>query len=415
MQQEIRNEKPRVTLVLAPTLKPSQSLAEELDFTIADDRLVGIVHGFAEAHPDDKVRLLSHDTGPMSTAKAVGVDYEIVPEAWLLPPETSDGDKRLKELESQIEKLRKAEPRVTVKCIQDGQEIDRLDVKATRYLPLADQKINDLLKVIGERYPLATQFEKESSVVKVGRGIISAFEEFVPASDEEIRKYQKSHDSWMKQCDAILRNLPEILEAQEGAAKIEFEAINNGTRPAESTLITFKALGKIEIKPETYMEECVANSEEKLQVKFPIPPEPPQGRYINKLATMVDVMGRLSNTHMPQDFSAIYRPNIEIPAKREDQFYYISRPYKPVQRFELQCKSWRHSENSEIFESEIHFDRSLSEVSGAVEFSIESSNLSQPCLITIPVRIVIESKEVEDKARSLVEKFVRRSLFDRPR
>src|SRR3546814_20244210 len=61
-------------------LRPSDDLREMLDYSSADDRLVGIVHRYCGDNPGKEVRLLSHDTGPLLTAKRVAVPFVRVPE-----------------------------------------------------------------------------------------------------------------------------------------------------------------------------------------------------------------------------------------------------------------------------------------------------------------------------------------------
>jgi hypothetical protein len=62
----------------------------------------GIAHRFAADHPNDAVRVLTHDTGPMASAKMVGVEIAPIPDEWLLPPETSEKDKAIKALEAKV-------------------------------------------------------------------------------------------------------------------------------------------------------------------------------------------------------------------------------------------------------------------------------------------------------------------------
>src|SRR3546814_3620627 len=73
-----------------------------LDYSSADDRLVGIVHRYCGDNTGKEVRLLSHDTGPLLTAKRVAVPFVRVPEAWLLPVESDKDQKRIRELEAQV-------------------------------------------------------------------------------------------------------------------------------------------------------------------------------------------------------------------------------------------------------------------------------------------------------------------------
>jgi hypothetical protein len=92
----IRDSGTCVKLLVQQELKPNPDLSMRLDYQERDDQLVGIVHAFVEENPDADTRLLTHDTGPMASAKMVGVRVEPVPDAWLLPPENTSADKRIK-------------------------------------------------------------------------------------------------------------------------------------------------------------------------------------------------------------------------------------------------------------------------------------------------------------------------------
>src|SRR3546814_14669527 len=83
-------------------LRPADDVRDMLDYSSADDRLVGIVHRDCGDNPGKEVRLLSHDTGPLLTAKRVAVPFVRVPEAWLLPVESDKDQKRIRELEAQV-------------------------------------------------------------------------------------------------------------------------------------------------------------------------------------------------------------------------------------------------------------------------------------------------------------------------
>src|SRR3546814_16094945 len=80
-------------------LRPSDDLREMLDYSSADDRLVGIVHRYCGDNPGKEGRLLSHDTGTLLTATRVAEPFVRVPVAWLLPAEREKDQKRQRELE----------------------------------------------------------------------------------------------------------------------------------------------------------------------------------------------------------------------------------------------------------------------------------------------------------------------------
>jgi predicted ribonuclease YlaK len=84
--KQITSASPTVRLFIRTALKPDPALSDQLDYQLNDDQLVGVAHGFAEDHPNNAVRVLTHDTGPMASAKMVGVELAPIPDEWLLPP-----------------------------------------------------------------------------------------------------------------------------------------------------------------------------------------------------------------------------------------------------------------------------------------------------------------------------------------
>lgn len=76
-------------------------IADQLDYRERDDQLVGIAYAFRSENSRNDVRVLTHDTGPMASAKMVGMDLIAVPDEWLLAPETTTADRRITALEAQ--------------------------------------------------------------------------------------------------------------------------------------------------------------------------------------------------------------------------------------------------------------------------------------------------------------------------
>jgi predicted ribonuclease YlaK len=69
-----------VTLQSGDHLRASALLDDQLDYSTADDKLVGTVHKYLYDHPDHHVLFLSHDTGPLMTAKRLQVPFQRVPD-----------------------------------------------------------------------------------------------------------------------------------------------------------------------------------------------------------------------------------------------------------------------------------------------------------------------------------------------
>ena len=129
---EFRQAAPCVKLFVRTEIRPSDDLPETLNYDEPDDQLVGIVRSFISQNPGCDARVLTHDSGPLASAKMVGVPFAVIPDDWLLPPEQSESDKRIKSLEAEVARLRQAEPAFEIVGIDvTGTECDRLEIEAT--------------------------------------------------------------------------------------------------------------------------------------------------------------------------------------------------------------------------------------------------------------------------------------------
>jgi predicted ribonuclease YlaK len=130
-------EKPLVNLVLRHDLKRLESLADELDYNERDDQLVGTAAAFKQQYPDFEVRLLTNDTGPMASARLVGLAYQVVPDNWVLQPEPDESDKKAKQLQAELEKYKQSEPRFIINA-----NTQLLNSTTTAYHPLSDVEVS---------------------------------------------------------------------------------------------------------------------------------------------------------------------------------------------------------------------------------------------------------------------------------
>jgi hypothetical protein len=60
----IREVDPPVKLFIRTHVKPSETLAETLNYSEPDDQLDGSVHSFISQNPGCDARVLTHDSGP---------------------------------------------------------------------------------------------------------------------------------------------------------------------------------------------------------------------------------------------------------------------------------------------------------------------------------------------------------------
>ena len=105
-------EQPRRVFVLNlyGASQPKQDLADQLDYSQNDDRIIGHLAQFRVDNPSADARLLTRDSGPVLTAKALGIPYVIAPDDWRLEPEPDDRDRKIQELTRQLGELQAQEP-----------------------------------------------------------------------------------------------------------------------------------------------------------------------------------------------------------------------------------------------------------------------------------------------------------------
>ena len=113
----IKELEPQVKLFLESPSRPDPELADSLDYRRPDDEIIGCLHRFAKDHPDFDVRLLTHDTGPMMTAKGLGLSVAPIRDEWLLPAESNDEEREINRLRQEVAQIKNAEPQFDIKCV----------------------------------------------------------------------------------------------------------------------------------------------------------------------------------------------------------------------------------------------------------------------------------------------------------
>lgn len=99
----IREADPRVTMMLSITMRPDPQLENSLDYSERGNQLVGIAK------------------------RQVGVTWTDFPQSRLLEPETSETEKTIRELQTQLEQARKAGSVVDLRCMDNaGEPVKRL-------------------------------------------------------------------------------------------------------------------------------------------------------------------------------------------------------------------------------------------------------------------------------------------------
>ncbi|PZP21417.1 PIN domain-containing protein [Pseudomonas kuykendallii] len=413
-------EQPIVTLVAMPELRPNPSLQDDLDYTQADDSIVGIVSAFLNAQEGRQVALLSNDNGPLMSARRVSVPFHRVPSDWLLPAEGDEDQKRLRALEGEVKRLKSAEPMCVIQPHGEPWEFG-----AERFQPLTEEQIQSLMAMVKERFTAATDFgSREKAEHRPGLGLSGIYalygrEEFVPASDDEIALYQKEqYPDWLSRCETCFRELHYQLQNAQELPRIEVDLLNEGSRPAEGVRVVFYLRGG-GLLLKLPQEDDVSESSDgygKLsgeieigspRIALPRPPSAPTGHWkrtsVSSLMGAMEQAARLSSLARP--LTPLINPPVFPTPREPDAFYWKtgSRPEYPRPGTELTCEQWRHRAEPESFEFEIISALDRDDCIGALHVEIHASNLTDPIKKAIPIRVSVRIGSTWEKATELIE------------
>jgi hypothetical protein len=399
-------------------IKPSDQQGTVLDYSHADDQLVGIICAFRERAPDEDARLLTHDTGPMASARAVGVTIAAVPDDWLLPSEPSTAEKQVATLTAEVERLKNVGPKIEIICIDlnDGRQINRIDAKLTRFRPLPTDELRALLGRLQERFPLATDFGSRERIERKAQGASFApynyLERFEPATERQISDYNEDYRKWLSECENALKALHWTLIHDKDQVQFVFSAKNKGTRPADGTLVTLSSEGNFKIFPIPKKESSEKKGKDRASnSSLPSPPRAPKGNWRSVSAfeilsgnigesTALDV-GALQRA-MGRDYSVPFLP--ERLTRDPNAFYFVDGPPCIARsEYSLECAQWRHGLEEQRFSVEVRIPMNETRISGLVNCRIYAQNMSDTVEVEVPIRIDISLLDIVQAAKAIVE------------
>ena len=440
-QKIFRAGNPRVVLSIEPQHAYSPELEQRLNYQERDDQLVGTVYEYSRCHEGTDVRLLTHDTTPLFTAQGLGLIGDIIPENWLLPPESTEAKRELASLKLEIARLNKTEPSFSIRCMdQSNTDVEHYHASFTWFEPLTDDQVGELMQRLKAHFPLEIDFGSREPVERApkqrrGSSVLIGItrEVFTPASDEEIAKYrEEAYPRWLDRCEQILRHHHLALQDQAPLLHFSFLAGNVGTRPATDTLLTIKAQGRFWIQPPSSNEEDEEQNGEENELKnrkadeLPRPPIAPSGlwkrtiaRYPGDAIRAMDAIRRslygvpnmaTATTHM--DDSWLRSINVRPSSHDPNAFYYKpDRPSSPQSSFSLSCDQWRHDDGEKPFDGTIHVPFHQDNFEGALQLRIQAGNLSNSASKRIPVRIEITHVSAFESALEMLEELLENAEF----
>ena len=421
----VRSSDPRVVLSIEPHHNYSKILETELNYGERDDELIGTILEFVQRNPAAEVRLLTHDTIPHFIARDLNLQTDSIPDDWLLPPETTKMEKKLKSLEAEVARLQKSEPSLSIRFLdQKRGDVNVYQASHTWFDCLTDAQIDELISRLKDRFPLETDFgsrqpEEHTEPPAIGNLFMSRTRRYVPATDEAIAHYrEKAYPGWLESCEHVLRQHHRSLQKKCPALGFSFVAVNRGTRPATDALITVEAQGHFKIRPPPADEEDVGHAAEVAESRelqgevLPEPPAAPCGYWEDTLDTG---LRRISDfARSVSDFQgltpglggidSLHAAAQGIGHRDANAFYYKpNRPSIAQEAFAVECEQWRHDDGEEHFAGEIHILKRRDCAQGVLTCRVQASNLTTSESLKIPVRIEIACISAFQSAREMVE------------
>ena len=410
-EYELVNEsKPMVKLFLESPSRPDLDLADSLDYSRPDDEIIGCLNRFAKDHPDLDVRLLTYDTGPMMTARGLGLSVSPIRSDWILPPENNEGEREVARLRQEVVQLKKAEPQFDIKCIDaGGDEINALELTYRIYRPLTEDDVSHCMNLIEDNFPIETEFNRRDLILPphITMPRLGRQPQYKPASEEVINNYRENeYPEWLDDCREWLTGVHELLQRKEGLPFFRFEVANVGSRPGKDALVVIRAKGDFKVCPPPYGEDEPEETEE-TDLSIPSPPRPPRGRWQSSNTSLSRMLGGFNYLGGP---SLLDLPSLAVPAhipptpRRDPNLFYYkpTRITEPAHTFSLECEQWRHETSSEPFVGDIFVAEGLTKASGALECEIHAENLFKPAVKRIPVRIEIEYPSSRDVVEDVI-------------
>lgn len=281
----IQEASPRVVLRLMPIDLPASELADSLDYSMSDDRIVGTVAALSKNKAFASVSILTDDSVAAATAHATGISFVLIPESWKRPQEETTEAKKIKELEKDLSTYRSQEPIISFASVSG--KSTTANVLRRVALAIEPSEIALLISKLKARHPVMEDFTAPKPSFQADGTEIS----YEAPNAEAISKYStEAYPNWIDACRSIFESLHIDRIEPEAKVSLAFCVANGGTRPASKMRVSFEAKGNIFLSRDTHdpdddEDQNVSDVQSKLPPvpKLPAPPAAPEFRRIPKL------------------------------------------------------------------------------------------------------------------------------------
>lgn len=406
----IRESAPRVTLSFAILFEPRNNIGCNLDPSRPDDQIINEALQYAASNPSDEVEFITYDTIPFLTAKRCGLSASIIPDGWLLPPESDPRDKKIAELELKIKEFEKTYPKIDIVINNDNDEaVDSLSLNITDYQALTEHELDEFVLNTAKRRPITERFDgpvsyksRMHSSIELALGIEETYQ---PPTKDEIEKYIKEeYPEWLNKVKDIYKKLHKNYENPERCVGVSFAILNSGSMPAENILIEFKTVGGLIFLPQPDDENDIPVS----KTIFPSPPSPPKGKWTKKNSSIMELVNDLQRNRPFSFVPKINNPSLftSFPKPKDRNVFYWKNgePSEPATVWSFECIEFLHKVDPEIFYMKVLISQEKEIRNCAIKCLITASNLPEPVRKILPIKVQHKTESIRKIAEGILEK-----------
>lgn len=401
----VRASAPSVIMRIRQDVKPDAALDCELMYVERDDQLVGIASTISKAYPAVNVKIMTHDIGPIASAKTVGVEFFSIPDDWLLPPETDESEKQVSALQAELKKYKQNEPEFDFLVKVDEAIVQKIDLSVSYYDQASDAEVEQLIGLLRSYCPETEDFgplEAPKQMRAPGGGAIfevgGAFEVFRPATQRDIDGYKIKYKKWIDESRVFFKQIHNHLNRPSALSVVSVGLKNTGFLPSDDNLISFSCRGDFFLQP----TDSSQDENEVEDFSLPAPPVAPKG----SMKDMSNWLGASLFSSSIGDMLSLQNGHFRMPEiLRHDPnaFYWKpSRPDSPVSKVSLECDQWRHQVDWEWFCFHLHAPHIAGKYSGVLEVELHAKNILNKIEKRYYVSLDVDVRSSVSAAESLI-------------
>ncbi|RYE32780.1 MAG: hypothetical protein EOP42_09045, partial [Sphingobacteriaceae bacterium] len=322
-----------------------------LDKQQQDDFLIAAILEFKIIHQDEKVCLITADTGPKLKAKSLDIKVYKPSDSLLLPDEEDDNEKKLREVTQNLNNLKNRQPKVDL-YFSDKQKT--LEVQKPKEFKPSKDIVNKHVNKIEHEYHYMSLSHITETLTPQEVLFINQ-NNFLGVSQQQIIEYNNRLDDFYRNQKEYIQNKYNYELTKQLSFELKFLLYNDGTLPAEDIDIWI------------YLPDGFEAFSKKQYPKGPVEPEPPY-----KPRGIFDLVQTRNNLSLSKNPISSYR---KITTEIES-----SPSIKKTNSYEIEHKidNLKHNQSKEVGIFIIQHKSTEERKNFIIDYKLFIANVSKP-------------------------------------